>query len=412
MPKAILLLRIWIINVQTHYHDEKIELSLPHSDKRDDEMFLRIVSQCYQDSNGKSNATVSERVKKGYAITAQILAFLNDLPLGNLRVEVELALRQAWFVNGILFNCEVWNKITAFQEEQLMSTDKYLLRGILSAHSKTPLEFIHLETASLPLNYVMSVRRMIYLQTLLKRHKEEITRKIYECQKKNPTPGDWCEQVQEDFDKIGVHMAENHIAALDADSYKKIIKQAVRSKAFEDLQLLKEGHSKVRDNVYLGLKCPQAYLTNKSVTTQECSVIFGLKSKTLRGIKNNFKTQFSDNTLCPICERCVDSQEHVGCCSVLLDIKPQETAIIYNHIYGSVQQQKEVARQYILYLQLRDELLAGGTDESSSLPGLYAGPVRPQAGTQQGQEVQLSNTQWIMPICCLVWNTLILCIRF
>ena len=97
-----------------------------------------------------------------------------------------------------------------------------------------------------------------------------------------PKPGDWCEQVHKDFDKIGVHMAENRLAALDADSYKKIIKQAVRSKAFEDLQLLKEEHSKVRDNVYLGLKCPQAYLTDKSVTTQERSVIFWLKKQNIK----------------------------------------------------------------------------------------------------------------------------------
>ena len=334
--------------------------------------------------NGKSNSTVSERIKRGYAIVSQILAFLNDLPLGNLRVEVGLALRQAWFVNGILFNSEVWNQTTKFQEEQLLSVDKYLLRGILSSHAKTPIEFIYLEIGALP-RYVISVRRMIYLQTSLKRHMDEITRRIYECQKTNPTPGDWCEQVKNDFDKFSIHMNDEHIAAMDSDSYKTMIKQTVRSAAFRDLNLIKEGHSKVRDNVYIGLKYPQPYLTDKTVTTQERSVIFGLKSRSIRGIKTNFKSQYSDNTLCPICERSEDLQEHIGCCPVLLAIKPQDTPIIYKHIYGTVEQQKKVAQQYIIYLQLPDELLAGGNDESSSLPGLYTGPVRPQAGTQQGQ---------------------------
>ena len=152
-------------------------------------------------ANGKPNSTVSERIKRGYAIVAQILALLNDLPLGNLRVEVGLALRQAWLVNGILFNCEVWNTITAYQEEQLMSIDKYLLRGILSAHAKTPIEFIYLEIGATPLSYVTSARRMIYLRTILKRHMDEITRRVYECQKRNPTQGDWCEKVREDFQK-------------------------------------------------------------------------------------------------------------------------------------------------------------------------------------------------------------------
>ena len=252
--------------------------------------------------NGKPNSTVSSRIKRGYAIVAQILAHLNDLPLGNLRVEVGLALRQAWLINGMLFNCEVWNKTTAYQEEQLMSIYKYLLRGILSTHAKTPIEFIYLEIGALPLSYVMSVRRMIYLQTILKRHEGEITRRVYECQKQNPSQGDWCEQIKEDFNSINMHINEEHIATMDSASYKNTNKQAVRNKAFRDLELLKEGHSKLWENVYYWLKCPQSYLTNRSVTTQQRSIIFGLKSRTIRGIKLNFKHHFADNTLCPICE--------------------------------------------------------------------------------------------------------------
>ena len=332
--------------------------------------------------NGKPNSTVSSRIKRGYAIVSQILALLNDLPLGNLRIEVGLALRQAWLINGILFNCEVWNKTTKYQEEQLMSIDKYLLRGILSAHAKTPIEFIYLETGALPLSYVMSARRMIYLQTILKRHNEEIIRKVYECQKRNPSPGDWCEQLKEDFTNINMHIQDEHIAAMDSTVYKKLIKEAVRNKAYRDLEILKAGHSKVRENIYSGLLGPQVYLTDRSVTTQQRSVIFGLKSRTLRGIKHNFKTQYPENTLCPLCERFEDTQEHVGCCPVLLDIKPQEKPGPYQQIYGSVQQQKEFTNIYIQLLQLRDKLLEGGTDQSTSLPAIYAGPVRPQASTQ------------------------------
>ena len=169
---------------------------------------------------------------------------------------------------------------------------------------------------------------------------------------------------------------------MDSTSYKNTIKQAVGYKAFRDLELLKHGHSKVRENVYYGLKCPQRYLTDRSVTTQQRSIIFGLKSRTIRGIKLNFKNHFADNTLCPICERFEDSQEHVGFCPVLKDIKPLATLATYQNIYGSVEQQKEVAEIYLQLLQLRDELLAGGTEQSSSIPVLYAGPVRPQASTQ------------------------------
>ena len=69
----------------------------------------------YIHENGKPNTTISHRVKRGYAIVAQIFAPLSDLPVGNLRVEIGLALRQAWIINGILFNSEVWHSVSTRQ---------------------------------------------------------------------------------------------------------------------------------------------------------------------------------------------------------------------------------------------------------------------------------------------------------
>ena len=62
--------------------------------------------------NGRPNSTINQRIKRGYAIVAQIFALLSDLPVGNLRVEIGLALRQAWLINGILFNSEVWYSVS------------------------------------------------------------------------------------------------------------------------------------------------------------------------------------------------------------------------------------------------------------------------------------------------------------
>ena len=138
----------------------------------------------YIHENGKPNSTISHRVKRGYAIVAQIFALLSDLPVGNLRVEISLELRQAWLINGILFNSEVWHSLSTGQIEQLVTIDKYLLRGLVGSHAKAPLEHLYLETAALPISYVLSARRMIYLQTILRRSDEEITKKVYLCQKK------------------------------------------------------------------------------------------------------------------------------------------------------------------------------------------------------------------------------------
>ena len=59
-------------------------------------------------NSGKSKHNILERSTKAYAILAEIRAILNDVPLGKYRVEAGLQLRQAMFLNGVLYNSEVW----------------------------------------------------------------------------------------------------------------------------------------------------------------------------------------------------------------------------------------------------------------------------------------------------------------
>ena len=60
-------------------------------------------------SEANSNETLIARKTWAYAILAEIRALLKEIPLGSRRLEIGLALRDAWFVNGIVFNSEVWS---------------------------------------------------------------------------------------------------------------------------------------------------------------------------------------------------------------------------------------------------------------------------------------------------------------
>ena len=279
--------------------------------------------------NGKPKSTISQRITRGYAIVSQIFALLSDLPVGNLRVQIGLTLRHAWLINGILFNSEVWHNTTQEQVAQFVEIDKYLLRGLVGAHAKVPLEHLYLEMAALPINYVLSVRRMIYLHTILRRHDNEITKKVYLCQKNSPVPGDWCQMVSNDFNKMGIHMTDEHIAQMHEGDYKKLIKNKVYHTAFEELELLKEGHSKVSENIYTNLNHIQPYFTNRKLTHRQISIMFSLRSKTLRGIKTNFPKQNS-SILCPLCETYEDTQEHVLMCKVLQNILPASSPVTWH----------------------------------------------------------------------------------
>ena len=133
--------------------------------------------------------------------------------------------------------------------------------------------------------------------------------------------------------------------------------------------------------MYLDLEKPQAYLTSELFSNQQCSIIFALKSKTLRGVKSNFKTMNPENYLCSLCERYPDTQQHIGQCQVLQDICPLSSPIDYSGLYGSVEEQKDFIEKYEKYLVLRDELLMNDPSTQPSLPGLHTGPQLPQDRT-------------------------------
>ena len=135
--------------------------------------------------NGKIKATVAKRINQGYARVGQIFALLKDLPLGNLRIRVGLELRQAWLINGILYNSEVWHGLRDIDIANFVAIDKYLLRGIINSHAKVPIEHLYLEMGVLPLAYVISARRLIYLQTILKRPESDPIMRAYIGQKEN-----------------------------------------------------------------------------------------------------------------------------------------------------------------------------------------------------------------------------------
>ena len=74
-------------------------------------------------------------------------------------------LRESLFVNGLLFNSEVWYNISEQELEDLEEVDEALLRNILKAHSKTPIEALYLELGCIPLRYIVMAFKPTNRQT-------------------------------------------------------------------------------------------------------------------------------------------------------------------------------------------------------------------------------------------------------
>ena len=129
--------------------DEYYELQV-HEDEMKDSIKEKYLGDFFS-SDGKHGSTINERILRAYSYLSEIRALLTDMPFGKKRLQIGLMLRDAMFINGVLFNSEAWHSVHLKHLEELEVIDRSLMRFIIGAHSKTPSEMLYLETSTIPL---------------------------------------------------------------------------------------------------------------------------------------------------------------------------------------------------------------------------------------------------------------------
>ena len=113
-------------------------------------------------------------------------------------------------------------------------------------HSKTPKKFLHLETGSTPIKWVLKQRRINYLKHILSLEENEIVKKVFTAQKENPTSGDFVQLVEKDL--MDLRITQAHLELNGKSDFKKLLKNIVTKEAFKEFLELKEKHTKVKHN--------------------------------------------------------------------------------------------------------------------------------------------------------------------
>ena len=194
-------------------------------------------------NSGTNRKTIEDRRNKGYGIVSEIIAILEEIPLGRFKHEIGLKLRQAMFLNGILFNTEAWHSVTEEEIKMLETVDEHLLRALVKGQSKTPLEFLYLEAGAIPIRFLFSRRRLMYHQVILQREDNELTKRVYSAQKADPVKGDFVKLLEKDFEMISEEQDDEKITTVNSMTYKKDIKSKIRAAAFKMLKARQQEQS-------------------------------------------------------------------------------------------------------------------------------------------------------------------------
>ena len=307
--------------------------------------------------SGKAKSNVKERQVKANAIAAEIRAILSEIPLGKYRTQVGIQLREAMFINGVLFNSEVWPKLTGTEITSLENIDHQLLRTILKAHAKTPIEFLYLETGCFPLKYIMTTRRLMYLQHILSRDNKELIKRVYDAQKLNPTKDDFVKLVEEDLKLI--EMEETEIIGKSKTEFKTIVKNKIKEVVLLAMKEKQKSHTKMKTLEYKELML-QKYMSDVNSSNSMVATLVAWRSSMVRGIGQNFAPS-SRVTVCPMGCRAPDTQQHLLQCPPLLARLTAAEGEVrnlsqYNDLFGEVERQLRLAPVLQRLLDIREDL--------------------------------------------------------
>ncbi len=284
---------------------------------------------------------------KGYAVTCQ--AMCTEMSLGNQMYSITKLLHQAVFLNGTMVNMETW---PLFNEERVNLYEKVeqgLIRAVLSAHSKTPVELLYLELGIVPFRFHLMSRRVMYFHTIVNRSNDDLTKMVVFLQKEKGIRGDFYHQVEADLQKLDI--TQEDVQLKNKESLKEIVK--IHENALDHLLRLATNHSKSRNELYTSLNGME-YFHDSRFTTEMIKLLFKFRTR-MFAVRNNFRNKYLC-TLCPLCAQCEDSQQHLLECPVVRGY--HNTTILYNDIFTNDNDKLLIAAKELMKIvKIREELL-------------------------------------------------------
>ena len=201
----------------------------------------------------------------------------------------------------------------------------------------------------------------MYLHSILQRSTEELVRRVYDVQKGDSSPGDFVQLVSEDKTMINLSMSDKEIARLKKAKFKSILKRKIKQAAYKSLNAQKEKHSKMNGLVYKKLEKAE-YLGNPLFNSEGIKLLLALRTRTVTGIKNDFRGMFPDN-LCPLSCNSPDTLRHVLECVILQQRHVSQSVsasdIRYEDVFSEdITKQKQATQLYSELLEIRNNLVS------------------------------------------------------
>ena len=295
--------------------------------------------------DGKNLQNVLARKAKGLGVINQISAILEDICFGPYHIEIALILRNSLLVNSVLTNCEVWYGLTMQDVIHLEQIDEIFLRKLLEAPSSSPKCMLYLETGVKPICFVIKMRRLMFLQYVLKEDSNSLISKFFHAQDSAPQRNDWSLTCRKDLEELNLNLTFKEIGTQSKNKFKELVAKAITKMAFTYLLTEKAKLSKVSHIKYTEFKI-QEYFAPNVTSLKSTKFLYHARSRIL-DVRKNYKNKYNGDLLCQVCGdlSSSDDQEHLLFCSKLTDSLLVQGSLKYDDLFSpDVQKQVKIAK--------------------------------------------------------------------
>ena len=127
-------------------------------------------------------------------------------------------------LGAILTNIEVAYNLSKGEIDQLQKCHESALRKLLSLPSKTPKVMLYLLTGSIPIEFTIPRRRLVYLHHILNRDENSLLRTFFEHQIKTRESKDWAIQVLKDLTQFDIKLTMDEIRSMPEATWKQLVR--------------------------------------------------------------------------------------------------------------------------------------------------------------------------------------------
>ena len=286
-------------------------------------------------TDGKIDQNINSRCQKGIGKTNEIISILREVSLGPHYFQTALLFRNSILMSSMLCSTEVLLGLNKTHIEKLEQVDRAFFRRLFDVPRCTAIESFYLETAAIPVRFLLVKRRLLYYWSVLAKSDNELVKKVYNAQKAFPVKNDWIHLIKEDLDICEIELSENEISKMKQITFKKLVNEKIQELSISYLISLKNKHSK-SENLSASYDM-QPYLKNTNLSIEEKKIMFRIRNR-LIDVKMNFKKKYNDMVECRLCGAHEESQSHLVECSKILadtNIKVSLQNYTYSDIFST-----------------------------------------------------------------------------